>query len=65
MSEQVIKNHLRHVFDKLGVWSRLELAVYAAEHGGRNWPQANSVEAVSSHNFGLFMVGDYSFCRNS
>ena len=30
-SEQVIKNHLRSAFDKLGVWSRLELAMYVAE----------------------------------
>jgi DNA-binding NarL/FixJ family response regulator len=36
-SEQVIKNHLRSTFDKLGVWSRLELAMYVAAHGGRNW----------------------------
>jgi DNA-binding NarL/FixJ family response regulator len=37
-SEQVIKNHLRSTFDKLGVWSRLELAMYVANHGGRHWP---------------------------
>jgi len=37
-TEQVIKNHLRSTFDKLGVWSRLELAMYVASHGGRNWP---------------------------
>jgi DNA-binding NarL/FixJ family response regulator len=37
-SEQVIKNHLRSTFDKLGVWSRLELAMYVAGHGGRSWP---------------------------
>jgi len=37
-SEQVIKNHLRSAFDKLGVWSRLELAMYVATHGGKNWP---------------------------
>ena len=36
-SEQVIKNHLRNTFDKLGVWSRLELAMYVASHGGKNW----------------------------
>ncbi len=36
-SEQVIKNHLRSIFDKLGVWSRLELAMYVAGHGGRTW----------------------------
>ena len=32
------KNHLRSTFDKLGVWSRLELAMYVASHGGKNWP---------------------------
>jgi len=36
-TEQVIKNQLRGVFDKLGVWSRLELALYVASHGGRSW----------------------------
>jgi hypothetical protein len=36
-TEQVIKNHLRTTFDKLGVWSRLELAMYVASHGGKNW----------------------------
>ena len=36
-SEQVIKNHLRSTFDKLEVWSRLELAMYVAGHGGKNW----------------------------
>ena len=40
-SEQVIKNHLRSTFDKLGVWSRLELAMYVASHGGTNWPPAS------------------------
>jgi DNA-binding NarL/FixJ family response regulator len=39
-SEQVIKNHLRSTFDKLGVWSRLELAMYVASHGGTNWPSS-------------------------
>jgi DNA-binding NarL/FixJ family response regulator len=34
-SEQMIKNHLRRAFDKLGVWSRLELAIYVANHGGK------------------------------
>jgi DNA-binding NarL/FixJ family response regulator len=36
-TEQVIKNHLRSTFDKLGVWSRLELAMYIAGHGGSHW----------------------------
>jgi DNA-binding NarL/FixJ family response regulator len=38
-TEQVIKNHLRSTFDKLGVWSRLELAMYVASHGGKRWPE--------------------------
>jgi DNA-binding NarL/FixJ family response regulator len=36
-TEQVIKNYLRTTFDKLGVWTRLELALYVAGHGGDNW----------------------------
>jgi DNA-binding NarL/FixJ family response regulator len=36
-TEQVVKNYLRTAFDKLGVWSRLELALYIASHGGVNW----------------------------
>ena len=38
-SEQLIKNQLRSVFDKLGVWSRLELALYVASHGGAKWAE--------------------------
>lgn len=41
-SEQVIKNHLRSIFDKLGVWSRLELAMYVASHGGQAWVEFHS-----------------------
>jgi DNA-binding NarL/FixJ family response regulator len=35
-SEQVVKNHLRSAFDKLGVWTRLELAMYVASHGEKD-----------------------------
>ncbi len=38
-TEQVVKNYLRSTFDKLGVWSRLELALYVASHGGVNWTE--------------------------
>ncbi|HKS74932.1 MAG TPA: helix-turn-helix transcriptional regulator [Terriglobales bacterium] len=38
-TEQVVKNYLRNTFDKLGVWSRLELALYIAGHGGPNWTE--------------------------
>ena len=44
-TEQVIKNYLRTTFDKLGVWSRLELALYVAAHGGGGW--ASSLNVVS------------------
>ena len=47
-SEQVIKNHLRSTFDKLGVWSRLELAMYVASHGGKNWPTASDVSEIGA-----------------
>ncbi len=36
-TEQVVKNYLRNTFDKLGVWSRLELALYVASHGAAEW----------------------------
>ena len=42
-SEQVVKNHLRSTFDKLGVWSRLELALYVASHGGAGWESTADV----------------------
>ena len=49
-TEQVVKNYLRVVFDKLGVWSRLELALYIANHGGEGWRQQAVVEAsAESH----------------
>jgi len=41
VSEQIVKNHLRSIFDKLGVWSRLELALYVASHGGRRWAEGH------------------------
>ena len=49
-TEQVIKNYLRNTFDKLGVWSRLELALYVAAHGGAHWrgPAALPPVPVSS-----------------
>jgi DNA-binding NarL/FixJ family response regulator len=32
LSPQTVKNHLRSIFDKLGVSNRLELAMYAVQH---------------------------------
>jgi len=46
-SEQVVKNYLRTAFDKLGVWTRLELALYVASHGGANWHAHLGTPALS------------------
>jgi DNA-binding CsgD family transcriptional regulator len=46
-SEQVVKNYLRTAFDKLGVWTRLELALYVASHGGENWHTQLGTAALS------------------
>jgi DNA-binding NarL/FixJ family response regulator len=54
-TEQVVKNYLRNTFDKLDVWSRLELALYVAGHGGANWTEEleilreNRELAVAAH----------------
>ncbi len=48
-SEQVIKNYLRSTFDKLGVWGRLELAMYIANHGGgENWQMPEALRVASA-----------------
>jgi hypothetical protein len=44
-------NQLHSVFDKLGVWSRLELALYVASHGCARWAddlQAKLNEAAAA-----------------
>jgi DNA-binding NarL/FixJ family response regulator len=46
-TEQVVKNYLRGMFDKLGVWSRLELALYVASHGGPQWADRFSANLES------------------
>jgi DNA-binding NarL/FixJ family response regulator len=47
-TEQVVKNYLRNTFDKLGVWSRLELALYVASHGGTEWKRASAQEVPTA-----------------
>jgi DNA-binding NarL/FixJ family response regulator len=32
-SEQVVKNYLRRIYERLGVADRLELAIYSLQHG--------------------------------
>lgn len=48
-TEQVVKNYLRNTFDKLGVWSRLELAIYIAGHGGANWTAELGLSREAEH----------------
>ena len=43
-SEQVVKNYLRNTFDRLGVWSRLELALYVSGHGGARWKEPSETQ---------------------
>lgn len=45
-TEQVVKNYLRTTFDKVGVWSRLELALYIAAHGGAHWVEQLGLQAA-------------------
>lgn len=33
ISEKTVRNHLSHLFDKLGVWSRTQAIVFARDHG--------------------------------
>ena len=35
ISEQDVKNRLGGIFDKIGVWSRVELAMHVVEHPER------------------------------
>ena len=38
LSEKTVRNHLSHLFDKLGVWSRAQAIVFARERGFRREP---------------------------
>jgi DNA-binding CsgD family transcriptional regulator len=57
-SEQVVKNYLRTTFDKLGVWTRLELALYVASHGGANWQAQMASTAISAGAWNVAASGE-------
>jgi DNA-binding NarL/FixJ family response regulator len=42
-TEHVVKNHLRHIYDKLGLWNRVELALWyeARKHEAAAYEQNN------------------------
>lgn len=50
-SEQVVKNYLRSVYDKIGVSDRLELALFTIHH--RILAEAAASIAASAHGLGL------------
>ncbi|MBV9073700.1 MAG: response regulator transcription factor [Acidobacteria bacterium] len=58
-TEQVVKNYLRKVYDKLGVSDRLELALYCIHHrllqgsGRGQIPDESSAEAVAANVAGI------------
>ena len=39
ISEKTVRNHLSHLFDKLGVWSRAQAIVFARERGFAGEPR--------------------------
>ncbi|MFY9908919.1 MAG: response regulator transcription factor [Candidatus Sulfotelmatobacter sp.] len=49
-TEQVVKNYLRKVYDKLGVADRLELALYCLSHHVVDGVKPPPVPAVAPHN---------------
>jgi DNA-binding NarL/FixJ family response regulator len=46
-TEHVVKNHLRHIYDKLGLWNRVELALWyeARRHEAAGYEQNKVAEA--------------------
>ena len=53
-TEQVVKNYLRSIFDKLGVWSRLELAMDAGGVGTFDWDVRTGALIWDHHQERLF-----------
>jgi len=48
LSEDTVKHHLTHIFDKLGVCTRLELALFAMDYELLSRPPADYAQHVSA-----------------
>jgi DNA-binding NarL/FixJ family response regulator len=48
LSEDTVKHHLTHIFDKLGVCTRLELALFAMDYEVFRRPSADYEQDVSA-----------------
>jgi DNA-binding NarL/FixJ family response regulator len=50
-TENVVKNHLRIIYDKLGFWNRVEIALWyeARRHERRAFGQRNQAMAITRH----------------
>jgi len=53
-TEYVVKNHLRAIYDKLGLWNRVELALWfearlQAHSGGQESPERFSPQEMAVH----------------
>lgn len=50
LSEHTVKNYMFHIFDKLGVSSRIELILYAQHHSAATYPTSSAHSSMSSRN---------------
>jgi two-component system nitrate/nitrite response regulator NarL len=48
ISQQTVKHHLNKIFDKVGVSSRLELAMFAIHHNLTKWVSEGILDRISS-----------------
>jgi len=48
ISEQTVKHHLTNIFDKLGVFNRMELLLFAVEHQP-DWQFSGAITLPTYH----------------
>ncbi len=59
ISEDTVKHHLSNIFDKVGVYNRLELALFSVHHGllGKILMLANGQKAAASDREDAYLIG--------